>query len=250
MEPDPKLLTTLFDEQLDARNGAPDRYLFPNEAVALVHDILDAVAGSASGGAPDPAADAAVQALETVRAALSVLDAVIVHRPRPRWEQREQAGRFALFRSAPPPPAPPPPPQLLVDPTQLLHTVRTALEGADRLRAAAVPPPPVQVQRPWAEDPELVGLLHDLMVAARRRTLDFLLARIEQLADDLERDHGIAVVDHAPATAQHFELVESPNPDDREPRTVRPALVRDGTTLRAGEVRVPARTDPTPKGRS
>jgi hypothetical protein len=101
------------------------------------------------------------------------------------------------------------------------------------------PPPPEILIRPWAEDPELLRLISDLLTAARRKSPEYLMARIAQLTDDLALHHDIDVVEFDGGNAELFDVAPSVNPADIEPRTVRPALVHHGVVVRAGEVRTP-----------
>lgn len=240
-------LTALFDKEAVGATATLGDFADPAAALAELQRILDAVRQRAVGTSAETTS--ALYAVETTRTALSVLDAVKVHQaqtwqaaqPPPR-SRRAGRGR-GLFQSderePPPPPAPVPPPRLLVNVDRMLDMARSALETADRLRAATAPPPPEIVVRPWAEDDALVGLLHDLLAAARRTTPEFLRMRIEQLTEELELEHEIAAVEFDGSNRELFDVIPSTNPADREFRTVRPALRYRGELLRAGEAREP-----------
>lgn len=236
-------LTALFDQEAARAMVILDDFADPAAALAELQRILDAVARRAAGTPAEIAS--ACQAVETARTALSVLDAVKLHQTETRHEVeppptlREGRRRGLIWFDQDDSPPPPPPPRLLVNVNRMLDMARNVLETADRLRAATTPPPPEIVARPWAEDDALVRLLYDLLTAARRTTPEFLLARIEQLADELEFEHEITVVDFDGSNRELFEVVPSTNPVDREVRTVRPALRYRGELLRAGEAREP-----------
>lgn len=239
-------LSVLFDEEAERAKEILGDFADPAVALAELQRILDAVRRRAAGTPAEMAS--ALYAVETTRTALSVLDAVKAYQTQ-TWQAVEpprrspRAGRrSSLFfdeRESLPPPASAPLPTLLVNVDRMLDMARSALETADQLRAATSPPPPEIVVRPWAEDEALVGLLHDLLAAARRTTPEFLLARIEQLTDELEFDHEITMIDFDGSNRELFEVIPSTNPADREFRTVRPALRYRGALLRAGEAREP-----------
>lgn len=242
-------LTALFDKEAAGATTTLGDFADPAAALAELQRILDAVGRRAVGTSAETTS--ALYAVETARTALSVLDAVKLHQTEAQHEVEPPppSGRPGLFGGlmsrfgeddSPPSPPPAPPPRLLVNVNRMLDMARNALEIADRLRAATTPPPPEIVVRPWAEDDALVRLLHDLLTAARRSAPDFLLARIEQLTDELEFDHGVTVVNFDGSNRELFEVVPSTNPTDREFRTVRPALRYRGELLRAGEAREPA----------
>ncbi|WP_298798221.1 hypothetical protein [uncultured Pseudonocardia sp.] len=238
-EPAPTRLTELFDQESAEIQSALGAYAELAVVQARVQYALDAVARQARD-------EIAGQAAETARLALGVLDAVTVEQPRPvpRPEQARRSSGFgslfSVFGPDEPEPLPPPPVRPIVNVDRALATVRDALETADRLRAAAVPPPPEIVGRPWAEDAALLGLLQDLLAAVRRQSPEYLTARVEQLADDLGFEHGIQVAEFDGTNRALFEVRPTTNPADTTHRTVRPALVRDGELLRAGEAREPA----------
>jgi hypothetical protein len=223
-------LTEAFDDEcrlLGIAGPVP-----PGDARQAVQRVLDAVSARLMGDQ-----DARL-AVESVRANLSILDAVrLVHPGTTQARQEKPSGRLRtmLSRNDEPPALPP---KVMVETGQVVDATRNALESVDLLRADE-PPPPEIVIRPWAEDAELLGLFSDLFAAARRTDPEYLLARISQLADDLAVRHEIEVVEYDEAGAGQFEVAPSVNPDDAEPRTVRPALVRHGLVLRAGEARTP-----------
>lgn len=239
-------LTALFDKEAVGATTTLGDFADPAAALAELQRILDAVRQCAVGTSAETTS--ALYAVETARTALSVLDAVKMHQmqtrqaaqpppPSPREGRRRRRYQDDEWES---PPEPAPAPRLLVNVDRMLDMARSALETADRLCAATVPSPPEIVVRPWAEDDALVGLLHDLLAAGRRTTPEFLRMRIEQLAEELEFDHEITVVDFDGSNRELFEVVPSTNPTDREFRTVRPALRYRGELLRAGEAREPA----------
>jgi hypothetical protein len=223
-------LTEAFDEEcrfLQIAGPVP-----PGDVRQAVQQVLDSVSARL---ADDQDARLAV---ESVRANLSILDAVrLVYPAIPQARQERSAGRFRnmLSRNDEPPVLPP---KVMIESGQVVDATRNALESVDLLRANE-PPPPEVVIRPWAEDSELLGLFSDLFAAARRTDPEYLLARIAQLADDLALRHEIEVVEFDEAGAGQFEVAPSVNPDDTGTRTVRPALVRHGLVLRAGEARTP-----------
>ncbi|MGE0170981.1 hypothetical protein [Nocardioides sp.] len=250
----PTRLAELFDQEAVEIRSTLDAYAELAVVQARVQYALDAVARRAGD-------EIAGQAAETARLALAVLDAVSVEQPRrvppPEPARRSSGfgGLFSIFGPDEPEPLPPslPPARPIVNVDRVLATVRDAMETADRLRAAAVPPPPEIVVRPWAEDTALLALLQDLLTAVRRQSPEYLTARVEQLADDLGFEHGIQVAEFDGTNRALFEVRPTTNLADTTHRTVRPALVRDGELLRAGEAREPAAptsmpSEPTSEG--
>jgi hypothetical protein len=134
------------------------------------------------------------------------------------------------------------PPAPTVHTPLLLQQVQAAFEAADRLLAAAEPPPPERVQVPWAEDRELVDLLHELLSAHAEQDGELALRHIARLKQDLALRHDIETVDFDGENDRYFSFGRNADPADRRITTVRPALVVSGRVARRGEVRGPPPT--------
>lgn len=242
MEHPDRSLLSIFDDEVHRARQYGHQWASPGQALRLLQAALDATG--------DRAGDDARWVLETVRTCLTALDAVAVHQPPAPREPEGGLLSRSLRRFGgpePPPMAPAPPTRMSVDVDRVIETVRNALESADRARKAAEPPEPEIVVRPWTEDGELVDLFHDLITAVHDRHEGFAIRRIEQLRDQLALRHDVLAVTLAPdqGNAAYFTVVPHLDLAEREPRTTRPALVRAGSLLRAGEARIPHGPGPT-----
>jgi hypothetical protein len=124
---------------------------------------------------------------------------------------------------------------------RLLDQVEAAFEAVDRLLAAAQPPPPERVEVPWADDHDLMNLMHELFSAETENDGELALRRIAHLKSDLSTRHGIDVVLFDGTNDALFSFGRNLDPADPRYTTVRPALVTADRTLRRGEVRGPVR---------
>lgn len=156
--------------------------------------------------------------------------------PRPRPAEDRGLLPFRIPLLGGPPPAPPPPPAgpvLMVHVPTLLDQLQAVFEAADRLLAAAVPPPPREVVRAWADDKDLVDLFHDLLTADLAEDGELALRHCAQLRHDLRLRYGIRRVLFDGSNEEYFAFSAGEGGT-----TIRPALVtEEGRILRRGEVR-------------
>ncbi len=142
------------------------------------------------------------------------------------------------------------PPRLPSEPAvhtpTLLDQLTAAFEAADRVLAAAEPPPPERVVLGWAEDTQLLDVFHELLTADAERDGELALRHIAHLKSTLRLQHGIEAVEYDEGTENAFTYMQHTDPADRRILTVRPALVASGRLLRRGEVRGPKRPELTP----
>lgn len=170
--------------------------------------------------------------------------------PRPDTPGGPGRGDEGLFRGRMPwsrhePPAPAavaPPAPARVDISLLLSALEGALASADRVLESAEPLPAERVPIPWAEDSDWMELCQDLLQARLADDGPLALRHIERLRRWLPSRHGLEVIEAYDGKDEHFRVIPASDPAITEPRTLRPALVRNdrpGAVLR-GEVVLPA----------
>jgi hypothetical protein len=259
-------LAALFDwecREIGPRHGA---VAAPRDALLSMQGVLSRVAEhrtgptepedgpeSGSWATGDPDVRRVHHAVEAVRAALAVLDAVVlVTGPAAQLAQPPPASRWdritRLLHGGPAPGTAahridPGRAQVRMD--AVLDAVRSALESVDALVDVHEPGPAAPQRPTWAADERLIDLVHTLLGASARANGGFALRRIDLLVDELAVEHDIHVVSFDGTNPHLFDFVPSPNPADTTPRTVSPALVCGASALlRRGEVR--QRRDPDP----
>jgi hypothetical protein len=182
-----------------------------------------------------------------LRGALFTLSAVatppVDRHPSPPRERGPGLFSIRLPFPAPAPqpsePVTPRPEEPMVDMRRLLPILRSILEAADGVLAAAEPPPPPAPELlPWDKDKDLIDLSHQLLEAGSTQDGKEALLRIEDLRGQLAA-RGIRTITFDGGNSELFQFLRNPDPDDMSHTTVRPALVVGGQILRRGQVRGP-----------
>jgi hypothetical protein len=253
--PDDGRLAAAYARHRGTLQHTLDAYAQVDQVTTALRHVLPALF---AGLRPDDEGAAAVQLRgveDLVRAAVlgSLTTLRIPPRPvPPRPRTPEDRGGIFPFRipllSSPPPPPPPPPPTgpvLVVHVPTLLDQLQAVFEAADRVLAAAEPPPAERVVQPWADDKELVDLFHDLLTADLEDDGELALHHVTRLRKELVLRHGIRRVLFDGSNEEYFAFTAGPGAGGNT--TIRPALVTDdGRILRRGEVRGSGRAADVP----
>jgi hypothetical protein len=231
------------------------------DALRCIRDYLEDLADRymARDGAASGSGSAARDVIEAVRSSFGALRALQLPAaaepltaPDPD-QTPHKSSRFGLLsktvefiedgwvdREEPPPPEP----EVVIEVRgeYLLDSLAAALEAADRaMRVEAPAEHPKSEPVRWADDSELMDLVHDLVAARARNSSQELLLRVGLLMDELRLRHDIRTVTYDGANPEYFEFLDSPNPTDDQVWTRSPALVAGTCLIRRGEVRCPRR---------
>lgn len=133
-------------------------------------------------------------------------------------------------------------PELQVRSEMLVETLAAALQAAGRALLDRPPPPPRQIR--WHDDPDLLGLLQDLLASDLSGDGASALSRIATLRRELRAQHQIEVQDYTGGNDWCFN-VEPDLSGSGEVRTLAPALVLGDVALKRGLARVPPPIPPS-----
>ena len=133
--------------------------------------------------------------------------------------------------------------RLMVDTEGLFGQFIGACQDLQKLVAVASEPRPARV-RALAEEGALVDLLFAIVkfeayAERNHRDIEWMKPFLAAVHQELENAHGITTRVYSAETARHFQCSVATDATGPAPRTITPALIWRGRTLRRGEAVLP-----------